>query len=203
MIDYINSLESNENRNKYFFIICYIIDAAHRNYTIINHLISVIGLNKFIEIIFQTDYGTVFDRIIYHSPKEQKKISSYINDVKRHLFMILIYFYENTNMSLDEFEILFIKLFSLQDYSFISEYDYALLDKLYAFFKNASKGGGWFSSKYPSFKLFDFLLEHKKELHNFIKILKNKYDQSKRMNFRIYEANSETIETLEKLFRNV
>ena len=195
MINYINSLESNENKNKYFFIICYIIDAAHRNNTIIKHLISVIGLDKFIEFVFQTDYVTVFDRIIYRSPNEEKKISSDINYVKRRLFMILIYFYQDTNMSLGEFEKLFIKLFSLQDYSFIIEYDYGLLDEFYAFFKNASKGGGRFSLKYPSFKLFNFLLEHKEKLHNFISILKNKYHQ-KRKNFLIYEDNGETIEEL-------
>jgi hypothetical protein len=202
MIDYINSLESNENKNKYFFIICYIIDAAHKNDTIINHLISVIGLDKFIKIVFQTDYVTVFDRIIYRYHNEEKKISSDINYVKRRLFMILIYFYQNTNMSLDEFEKLFIKLFSLQDYSFIIEYDYGLLDELYAFFKNKSKGGGDFSSKYPSFKLFNFLLEHKEKLHNFIRILKNKYDHQKNKNFLIYEDNSETKNRIEELFRN-
>ena len=66
MIDYILRSSENENKNKYFFIICDNILYSDKDNKVFDYLISQIGIDKFIEIVYGTDYGTAFDRIIYH-----------------------------------------------------------------------------------------------------------------------------------------
>ena len=193
MIDYINSSASNENKNKYFFIICYIIqnidDRVHN--TIFVHLISVIGLDRFIEIVFQIDYRNDFDRIITNIDINERMNDIQINITKSQLFMNLINFYSK-KMSLDDFKELLIKLFSIQNNSFIKN----ILGVLFNFFTNSHIG---YQTINPSFKLLDFLLENKEQLRNFIKKFKSMFDIISR---RIREIIG-TAETQAELFRNV
>lgn len=199
MINYINSSASNENKNKYFFIICYIIAFRDRNNTILESLISVIGINRFIEIVFQINYGTEFNRIITNINRGNiERINERdINIVKSQLFMKLIEYYSKI-MSLDEFKELLIKLFSIQNNLFIN----FILDELINFFTN--------SFCYPkiqqSFKLLDFLLENKQQFQNFIRILKPKFYGGISNRFYISRKIRELIGTEEiqtELFRNV
>jgi len=197
MCNWINSLPSNENKNKYFFIICYII--ADYDHTIFEHLISVIGLDRFIEIVFQIDYGNVFDRIIVNIDIDVIRINERnINIAKGKLFMKLIEYYSK-KMSLDEFKELLTKLFSIQNISFIESY----LDELFAFFTNEKIG---YQKINPLFKLLDFLLENKQQFQNFIRIFKTKFNTRNAYRFTIRSRARNIIgteETQTQLFRNV
>jgi hypothetical protein len=199
MINYINSSASNENKNKYFFIICYIIAFRDEDHTIFNHLISVIRLDRFIEIVFQIDYGTEFNRIITNMGSNIERMNDRkINIMKSRLFMNLINFYSK-KMSLDDFKELLIKLFSIQNNSFIN----FILDELFNFFTNSYIG---YQTINPSFKLLEFLLENKEVFKNFIKILKPKFYGRSYNSFFINRIIREIIgteETQTELFRNV
>ena len=206
MINWINSLHSNENKNKYFFIMCCIIAFAFRDYdhTIFQHLIYVIGLDRFIEIVFQIDYGNVFDRIINNIQSNMTSNPLDISIIKRNLFMNLINFYSRI-MSLDDFKKLLIKLFSIQNNSFIT----LILGKLINFFTSIPSG---YQTINASFKLLDFLLQNKEQLRNFIKKFKSIFNigQSNRVR-RFNRVNISprirtligTEETQTELFRNV
>jgi hypothetical protein len=156
IIDHINSLRTNENKNNYFFIICYII--AHITYyNILDYLILIIGLDKLIEIVYRINYGDVFDRIITNivdlniNRINQQKI----NNIKASIFKKLIsYYYEKE--SLVEFTEVLKKLFSIQDISFN-------LEEIVIFFTN---------NPIQSFKLFQFLLDNKAQFIHFIQVLK-------------------------------
>ena len=162
MINWINLSTSNEDKNKYFFIICYIISFEHRNNTILEHLISVIGIDRFIEIVFQINYGDEFNRIITNTGTNIERMSDIkINLVKSLLFMKLIKYYSD-KMSLDDFKELLKKLFSIQNNSFIE----FIFRELFVYFTKE-----YFRTQ-PSFKLFDFLFENKQELLSFIRIFK-------------------------------
>jgi len=164
MINYINSLHSNENKNEYFFIICYVIAFRDRYYNILDYFISKIGLDKLIEIVYEIDYGTVFDRIISNILSQQidRMNQREISFMKGNLFMKLIK-YNSKKMLLENFKELLIKLFSIQNNSFITH----ILYELYEFFINSHHG---YQLIQPSFKLFDFLLENKEQFKNFIRI---------------------------------
>lgn len=199
MINYINSSASNENKNKYFFIICYIIASTDDSNTIFEHLISVIGIDRFIEIVFQIDYGTEFDRIITSSSYNIERMNEIkIKVVKSDLFMKLIRDYSK-KMLLDEFKELLTKLFSIQNISFIE----LILNDLFLFFTNEFTGYQIINS---SFKLFDFLLENKQRFQNFIKIFKLKFNIQNPYRFFIRQRVRNIIgteETQTELFRNV
>lgn len=189
MINYINSSASNENMNKYFFIICYIIEFRDRHNTIFEHLISVIGLDRFIEIVFQIDYGTEFNRIITNI---RNRISvREINIVKSNLFMKLIEYYYK-KMPLDNFKELLKKLFSIHNNSFIM----FILNNLFTFFIRI------YNTINPSFKLLDFLLENKQQFQNFIRILKQTIDKRGLISLNIIKLIG-TPETQPELFRNL
>ena len=197
MINWINSLPSNENKNKYFFIMCCIIAFRDEDHTIFNHLISVIGLDRFIEIVFQIDYGNVFDRIINNIQSNMTSNQLNIINIKRNLFMKLIRFYFE-KMSLDKFKELLIKLFSIENTNFINES--SLPENLFDFFTII------YSKINPSFKLLDFLLENKEQFQNFIQILKPKFNGRSYNSFIISsiireQIGTEAIQT--ELFRNV
>lgn len=197
MINWINSLPSNENKNKYFFIMCCIIAFRDYDHTIFEHLISVIGLDRFIEIVFQIDYGNVFDRIINNIKSNMTSNPLDIINIKRNLFMKLIEYYSE-KMSLDEFKKLLIKLFSIENTNFIN--DSSLPENLFDFFTII------YSKINPSFKLLDFLLENKQQFQNFIQILKPKFYGGSSNSFIISRIIRELIGTEEiktELFRNV
>ena len=195
MIDHINLLPSNENKNKYFFIILYIIGSRDSDDTIFGHLITIIGLDRLIEILYRTNYETVFDRIIDNIETNTiigiNQISIKVNVFRK---LLNIYYEE---MSLDEFKQLLIKLFSIQDTSFIN---WSLLENLFLFFTNK------YSKKQSSFKLLDFLLENKDQLKDFIRIFKSKFEPRSRDRFLISPKIRQIIGTEEKqaaLFSNV
>ena len=199
MCNWINSLPSNENNNKYFFIICYIIAVIDENHTISEYLISVIGIDRIIEIVFQIDYGNDFDRIIVNIDIDVIRINERnINIAKGILFMKLINYFSK-KISVDDFKELLTKLFSIQNISFIELY----LDELFAFFTNEKNG---YQKINPSFKLLDFLLENKQQFQNFIRIFKPKFNTRNAYRFTISSRVRKIIGTEEiqtKLFRNV
>jgi hypothetical protein len=194
MINWINSFAPNENKNKYFFIICYIIAFRDEDHTIFKHLISVIGIDRFIEIVFQIDYGNDFDRII-ESVDFKRMNERQINIVKSQLFMKLIEYYYK-KMSLDEFKELLTKLFSIQNISFIK----LILGDFFTFFIHNSYNG--YQTINPSFKLLEFLLENKQQFQNFIRILKQTLDERSLISLNIEELIG-TPETQPELFRNL
>ena len=197
MIDYILRSSENENKNKYFFIICDNILYSDKDNTVFDYLISQIGIDKFIEIVYGTDYGTAFDRIIYHiNPNSIMKLDRrQIDIIKYTIFIELLNIYSK-KMSLDEFKELLIKLFSIQDKSFMTNID-NFLDELFNFFTN------FYSKIQPSFRLLEFLLENKEKLRDFIRIFKNFFTVSQHFIYSIIREIIGNNETQTDLFRNV
>jgi len=193
MIDYINSLRTNENKNKYFFIICYVIAFEDRDYNILEYLISIIGLDKLIEIVYEINYGDVFDRIITNIGSTIVRMNQHIiNIIKSNLFMKLIEYYSE-KLSLDEFKELLIKLFIIENNSFIE----IIIEELFNFFTNDSP------KIQPSFKLLDFLFENKERFRNFIRIFKNFFTDTRPYIPQIVREIIGSKETQDELFRNV
>ena len=198
MIDFIINKISNQEQNKYFFIICYIVSIAYAHgnteNTIFNYLITKIGIDKLIEIVFGINYGTVFDRVIIHisSGNGITRLDQHnINFRKKKIFNKLLTIFSQ-KMTLEEFKNLLIKLFSIEDKSFMDD---ELLDRIFIILTNYTR------DKQPSFKLLDFLFEHKARLINFIRIFKNYFVRSyisRELRNRIG-----TEQTQQSLFQNV
>ena len=169
MIDFIIQKISIQEQNKYFFILCYIVSIAnfHGNTenSIFNYLITKIGIDKFIEILFGINYGTVFDTVIIDVSSNNlitRLDQDNINLKKKVIFKKLLDIYSE-KMTLEEFKNLLIKLFSIEDKSFMNN---KFLDRIYITLTN-------YTENQQSFKLLDFLLENKVQLINFIRIFKN------------------------------
>jgi hypothetical protein len=162
IINYI--LGNKINDNKYLMIVCRIFIEINENEILID-LISRIGLDKLIEIVYESNLAD-FSRIIiekFHpSANNPSGISRfdqlYLDYIKRVIFMKLIEYYSE-KISLDEFKEVLKKLFSINDLSFIK--DLSFIEEFFKFFKSID-----------GFKLFDFLLENKEQFRNFIQVLK-------------------------------
>jgi len=159
MINYI--LENKINDNKYLMIICIIFIEINEDEILIN-LISRIGLDKLIEIVYESnldDFSRIIIDIFHPSINNPSGISRinqlYLDHIKRVIFMKLINYYKVK----DEFKEVLMKLFSINDLSFINDKSF-IQDFLYIF------------KSINEFKLFDFLLENKQQLLNFIQVLK-------------------------------
>ena len=160
MINYI--LENKRNDNKYLMIICILLINIWDDNILID-LISKIGLDKLIEIVYESNLAD-FSRIIIdiydptaNIPSGIFRINqSYLNsNIKRIILMELIKYYNGK----PEFEEVLMKLFSIENQSFMDSQEF--INKLFMFFISIN-----------GFKLFDFLLEKKQELRNFIQVLK-------------------------------
>jgi hypothetical protein len=159
IINYI--LVNKINDNKYLMIVCRIFIEINENEILID-LISRIGLDKLIEIVYESNLAD-FSRIIiekFHpSANNQSGISRfdqlYLDYIKRVIFMELINYYKEK----PEFKEVLKKLFSINDLSFIK--DLSFIEEFFKFFKSIY-----------GFKLFDFLLENKEQFRNFIQVLK-------------------------------
>ena len=199
MIDYILHSSENENKNKYFFIICCDnILHSDKDNKVFDYLILQIGIDKFIEIVYGTDYGTAFDRIIYQYTNSIMKLDRYkIDIIKYTIFIELLKIYSK-KMSLDEFKELLIKLFSIQDKSFMTNIA-NFLHELFNFFTNVYV----YPKIQPSFRLLEFLLENKEKLRDFIRIFKNFFTAPQRFIHPRTIKIIGTINTQEELFRNV
>jgi hypothetical protein len=188
MINYI--LENKRNDNKYLMIIC-IFNTDIQDDNILIDLISKIGLDKLIEIVYESNLAD-FSRIIidiYHPtaniPSGIARIDQlYLNYIKSIIFMKLIKYYNEK----PEFEEVLMKLFSIENQSFMKSKEF--INEFFNFFKSIN-----------GFKLFDFLLEKKRELHNFIQVLKP-YIPSIYFQLRVRSIIGSE-QTQEELFRNV
>ena len=172
MIDFIYSNFTNQEQNKYFFIICYIISVAHshgnKDNIIFDYLISKIGIDKLIEIVFGINYGTVFDTVIIGTSNGnvfRRLDQSDINLRKEKIFKKLLTICSE-KMTLEEFKNLLINLFSIEDNSFMNN---EFLKTIFFILKNYNRDK-------PSFKLLDFLFENKVRLINFIRKFKNWFE---------------------------
>jgi hypothetical protein len=156
MITYI--LENKTNDNKYLMIICILFCEIHDD-NILYNLISVIGLDNLIEILYKSNQDDLSRIIINYSISNPSGISridqSYLNYIKSQIFIKLIKYYKEK----PEFREVLMKLFSIENQSFMNSE--AFISELINIFKSIN-----------GFKLFDFLLENKRELLNFIKVLK-------------------------------
>ena len=159
MINYI--LENKRNDNKYLMIICILLINIQDDNILID-LISKIGLDKLIEIVYESNLAD-FSRIIIdiydptaNNPSGISRIDQlYLNYIKRIILMELIKYYKGK----PEFEEVLMKLFSIENQSFMNLE--VFIKELFRFFMSIN-----------GFKLFDFLLEKKLELRNFIQVLK-------------------------------
>jgi hypothetical protein len=188
MINYI--LENKINDNKYLMIICIFFIDINENDILID-LISKIGLDKLIEILYESNLDD-FSRIIINTcapstnyPSGVCRIKqSDLDRVKCVIFMKLIRNYKGK----PEFKEVLMKLFSVENCLFINSD--AFIQDFLSFFKSIE-----------GFKLFDFLLVNKQQLRNFIQALKPNI-------MRIYfSSNNRSIigseQTQAELFRNV
>jgi len=162
IIRLINFIEKNyPTEDKYYFIICISFCFTDSPCDIIEYLISKLGLDRLIQIVYEINYGSLFDQIIYDAYREGwdykiRKLDERKISVKRILiFHKLLECYSEKPQI--QFEELLMKLFSIQNNLFMSS---ELLDDLISFLVG------------KEFKLFEFLLENKSELINFIRLLK-------------------------------
>ena len=162
----INFIEENyPTENKYYFIICISFCFTNSPCDIIEYLISKLRLDRLIQIVYEINYGSLFNQIIYYTKKrrlglevevEVSKLDERKIDVKRILiFNKLLECYSEKPQQ--DFEELLMNLFSIQNNSFMS---LELLTDLINFLIR------------KKFKLFEFLLENKSKLINFIRLLK-------------------------------
>ena len=200
MINYVNLLRTNENKNKYFFIICDIILYDDKDNMFFDYLISQIGIDKFIEIVYGTDYGTAFNRIIRNIQRGNNiKFDIDKIDINKYLIFIKLLDIYSKKMSLEEFKELLIKLFSIRDKSFMIN-NVLVLQELFNFFA--------MENNYPkinsSFRLLDFLLENKEILRDFIGIFKKFVTESPQFIDRgSVRSKIGTKQTQDDLFRNI
>ena len=144
----INAIDTFQE-NKYKFIICLIGLHSIRDY-----IIDTIGIDKIIEILFNTNYNEEeFSRIIDSYDNQAHPFNFQLS--KKILFMLLFKFYLHKG----EFNVLK-KLLSIRDMSIM---DKQLISTLLENFMRFDE----------EFKLLEFLLHNKQELLDFIRILKN------------------------------
>ena len=162
IIGLINFIEKNyPTENKYYFIICISFCFTDSPCDIIEYLISKLGLDRLIQIVYEINYGSLFNQIIYDTYREGwdykiRKLDERKISVKRILiFHKLLECYSKKPQI--QFEELLMKLFSIQNNLFMSS---ELLTNLINFLVR------------KEFKLFEFLLENKSKLINFIRLLK-------------------------------
>jgi hypothetical protein len=188
MIDEIDTFQEN----KYKFIICLIGIYA---YSIQDYTIDKIGIDKIIEILFNTNYNEEeFSTIIVGLDKQF--IPFNLQSDKKILFMRLLRFYSHK----EEFNIVLKKLLSIRDMSIMTlEF---IGNPLLYFLQRCDDG---------KFKLFKFLLDNKQELLEFIRILKNIKNTNGRGGVEVRELFSNnpedfgfgTSEQRNELFKNV
>ena len=162
IIGLINFIEKNyPTEDKYYFIICISFCFKPSPCDIIEYLISKLGLDRLIQIVYEINYGSLFNQIIYDAYRKGRdykirKLDERKISVKRILiFHKLLECYSKKPQI--QFEELLMKLFSIQNNSFMSS---ELLTDLIIFLVR------------KEFKLFEFLLENKSKLINFIRLLK-------------------------------
>ena len=162
IIGLINFIEKNyPTEDKYYFIICISFCFTPSPCDIIEYLISKLGLDRLIQIVYEINYGSLFNQIIYDAYRKGRdykirKLDERKISVKRILiFHKLLECYSKKPQI--QFEELLMKLFSIQNNSFMSS---ELLTDLIIFLVR------------KEFKLFEFLLENKSKLINFIRLLK-------------------------------
>jgi hypothetical protein len=162
IIGLINFIEKNyPTENKYYFIICISFCFTNSPCDIIEYLIYKLGLDRLIQIVYEINYGSSFNQIIHDTigfglGLEVRKLDERKIYIKRILiFHKLLECYSEKPQI--QFEELLMKLFSIQNNSFISS---ELLNDLINFLVR------------KKFKLFEFLLENKSKLINFIRLLK-------------------------------
>ena len=162
IIRLINFIEKNyPTEDKYYFIICISFCFTDSPCDIIEYLISKLRLDRLIQIVYEINYGSLFNQIIYEATGfgrglEVRKLDERKISVKRIIiFHKLLECYSEKPQQ--DFEELLMNLFSIQNYSFMS---LELLTDLINFLIR------------KKFKLFEFLLENKSKLINFIRLLK-------------------------------
>jgi hypothetical protein len=204
MIDQIDTFE-----DKYKFIICFICSISLRKY-----MIEQLGLDKIIEIIFNIDYNEQeFRNIVEHTGHSTITHFNF-QSKKKSIFPRLFDFYKarlykdsgnrsrNTYSESDKekFQEVLIKLLSIQNQNFMD----------FPFFINFAQSINSYNDE--SFKLFDFLLNNKQSLLEFIKKLKIYYTHIENPLSGIYHIQIDqlllsekqgTTQTRDELFRNV
>ena len=157
----INFIEKNHpNENKYYFIICLCFCLIDSDCDIIEYLINKLGLDRIIQIVYESNYNIVFNEIIISYIPLRKLDEIRILITKFLVFKKLLECY--SQKTLEEFKQILMKLFSIEDKYFITYMD-GNLDDIIVFFQNI---------KLEGFKLFEFLLEKKTELTDFIRFIK-------------------------------
>jgi len=191
IIGLINFIEKYyPTEDKYYFIICINFCFTDSPCDIIEYLIFKLGLDRLIQIVYEINYGNLFDQIIYDTYREGRDIKITRLDerkisIKRFLiFKKLLECYSEKPQI--QFEELLMKLFSIQNNSFMSS---ELLDDLIDFLVR------------KEFKLFEFLLENKSKLINFIRLLKKNI--SSLWISRIKREIIGTVEQQSDLFSNI
>jgi hypothetical protein len=180
----INAIDTFQE-NKYKFIICFI-----GLYSIIDYTIDTIGIDKIIEILFNTNYSEEeFSHIIASMASQTTQFN--FQSSKKNLFIILLKKYLHKG----EFDVLK-KLLSIRDMSIM---DKQFITTLLEYFMSFDE----------EFKLFKFLLDNKKDLLEFIRILKNINEANGRGStaintlFIVEPKVFGTSQQREELFRNV
>ena len=180
----INFIEKNHpTENKYYFIICLCFCLIDDNCDIIEYLIYKLGLDRIIQIVYETNYNIVFNEIIYSYNPLRKLDERRILITKFFVFKKLLECY--SQKTLEKFKQILMKLFSIEDKSFITYMD-ENLDEIIIFFQNI---------KLEGFKLFEFLLEKKTELTDFIRFIKPiliRYYFSPKLREKIGTANQQS-----------
>jgi hypothetical protein len=163
----INAIDTFQE-NRYKFIICLI-----GLYSIKDYIIDTIGIDKIIDILFNTNYNEEeFSHIIDHYSNQAYPFN--FHKSKKSLFVLLFNFYLHKREFNVLKKLLSIRYMSIMDKQFVS----TLLESFMRF-------------QDEEFKLFEFLLQNKQELLEFIRILKN-----------IMQANGESGIPLFALFNN-
>ena len=182
----INAIDTFQE-NKYKFIICLI-----GLYSIKDYIIDKIGIDKIIEILFNTNYNEEeFSSIIDNYDRQAHPFNFQLS--KKRLFILLLKSYSHKG----EFFNVLKKLLSIRDMSIMNKQ--FINDLLYFFMRFHDE----------EFKLLKFLLDNKQELLGFIRILKNIMQANGEGNiplFNLFSSNPKdfgTSQQREELFRNV
>jgi len=186
----INAIDTFQE-NKYKFIICLI--GLH---SIKDYIIDTIGIDKIIEILFNTNYNEEeFSRIIdsYNREDDEPTRPFNLQLSKKILFMLLLKFYSHKK----EFNNVLKKLLSIRDMSIMNKQH---INELLYFFMHFHD---------EEYKLLKFLLDNKPDLLEFIRILKNINEANSQGNIPLFTLFSNnpiefgTSQQREELFRNV